>query len=121
MSFMTSPLEPLRVLQKTGLLFMHHKGISHFCFPCLDSQAARPRPSSTTHSRHKHLTGTTNASSAIDDLFSTMTTATRDTVSGQHQHHGFGLPDFGKFPSSVAAANVGFNDVDSNGHGGPGD
>jgi hypothetical protein len=32
-------------------------------------------------------------------------------VSGEHQHHGFGLPDpFGKFPSSVAAANVGFND-----------
>jgi len=29
-------------------------------------------------------------------------------VSGEHQHHGFGLPDpFRKFPSS---ANVGFND-----------
>jgi len=40
-----------------------------------------------------------------------MTTKTRDTVGGEHQHDGFGLPDpFRKFPPSVTAANVGFND-----------
>ncbi|KIJ90213.1 hypothetical protein K443DRAFT_15417 [Laccaria amethystina LaAM-08-1] len=85
---MTSPSERLRILQKTGLLFMDHRGISHFCLPCLDSRAARPRPSSLPHlPLHNDDDG--------------------DTVSGEHQHHGFGLPDpFRKFSSSVAAANI---------------
>jgi hypothetical protein len=49
MSSMTSPLESLRILQKARLLYMHHKGISPFCLPCLDSRAARPLPSSLPH------------------------------------------------------------------------